>query len=191
MGSGWAGRSLGVAVCLELKPPAWSLRESDNRHPLGRAGAGSPGQGGLPGAPTRMPPGSPWGPRAAGCLVDCGSEPSGSVSSAESLGASGRASASLVRLTSPSLSWATLPWGTLCCPPLPHPPLERSFRACSSPQRVAHSPTGPQGVTLRAAPLARLRCVWRPGHADAGWHVLFVPPPPTPSLPGASLSGPR
>ena len=48
----------------------------------------------------------------------------------------------------PVLGGCPPPRGALCRPPLPHPPPKRSFRACSCPQRVAHGPAGPQGVTL-------------------------------------------
>ena len=58
VGSGWEGRSLGVAVCLELQPPAWSLRESDTgahwegrvRVPQGREAFLVPRHGCLQGA---------------------------------------------------------------------------------------------------------------------------------------------
>lgn len=190
---GWGHGGRGAALAW---PSVWSYNlqpgacgESDTgthwegRYPPAKEGVGSPGQGGLPGAPTRMPPGCPWGPRVARCLVDWGSEPSGSVSSAESLGASGRASASLVRLRRPPAYPGRVPPtpGRSLPPPTAPSPSQEELQGLLFPTEGGSWPRGSPGcdplsrpsceAAVRVVPRARSRGLARP---------LCPPTPDTP-----------
>lgn len=162
-----------------------------------KEGVGSPGQGGLPGAPTRMPPGCLRGPRVARCLVDWGSEPSGSVSSAESLGASGRASASLVRLRRPPACPGRVPPtpGRSLSPPTAPSPSQEEFQGLLLPTEGGSWPCGSPGCDPVSRPSCEAVVRVAPGVRNRGLARPLCPPTPKtlpkPSLPGASLSGPQ
>ena len=154
-----------------------------------KEGVGSPGQGGLPGAPTQMPPGCLRGPRVARCLVDWGSEPSGSVSSAESLGASGRASASLVRLRRPPAcpGWVPPTPGRSLSPPTALSPSQEEFQGLLLPTEGGSWPCGSPGCDPLSRPSCEAVVRVASGVRNHGLACPFCPPTPK-TLPARSLT---